>query len=391
MLDFLREAQSLFDYTHDLRRDFHRHPELGFQEVRTAGIVARELNSLGFEVTTGVAKTGVVGLLEGDKPGPVILLRFDMDALPIKEETGAAYASQSPGVMHACGHDGHIAIGLAVARILNTHRKELAGTVKFVFQPAEEGLGGASGMIAEGVLENPKPNWVLGVHVWNEKPLGWLAISDGPEMAAGEIFKVRLVGKGGHGAVPHLAVDPVLAAAQVISALQSVPARNVSPLQSAVISVTIVQAGEAFNVIPPSAELQGTIRTFDPEVRQLVLDRFRQVVLGVGTALGCEVEIDLQLLTPAVINDPEIASRVRQTAAQVLPQSMIDPAFRTMGSEDFAFMMQEIPGCFSFVGSANPERGLDAPHHHPRFDFDEAALTHAAALIAASAYNFLSE
>jgi amidohydrolase len=391
MPDFFREAQDLFEYTRELRRDFHRHPEMGFQEVRTAGIVARELNSLGLEVTTGIGKTGVVGLLEGDKPGAVILLRFDMDALPINEETGAEYASQNPGVMHACGHDGHTAAGLAVARLLRMHREELSGAVKLVFQPAEEGLGGAQGMIAEGILENPKPDRVLGMHLWNERPVGWLGISDGPVMAAAEIFQLRLAGKGGHGALPNLAIDPVVAAAQVINGLQTIASRNVSPLQSAVISITMVRAGETFNVIPATAELQGTIRTFEPEVRQQVLERFRQIVHGVGSALGCEVEIDLRSLTPAVINDPEIASQVRQTANHLLPQCPIEAAYRTMGSEDFAFVMQKIPGCFIFVGSANPERGLDASHHHPRFDFDEAALPNAVALMAASAYNFLSK
>jgi amidohydrolase len=267
MPDFFREAQDLFEYTRELRRDFHRHPEMGFQEVRTAGIVARELNSLGLEVTTGIAKTGVVGLLEGDKPGPVILLRFDMDALPINEETGAEYASQNPGVMHACGHDGHIATGLAIARLLHMHRDELAGTVKFVFQPAEEGLGGAESMIAEGILENPKPDRVLGMHLWNERPVGWLGISDGPEMAAAEIFRLRLIGKGGHGALPHLAVDPVVAAAQVINALQTIASRNVSPLQSAVLSVTMFRAGESFNVIPLRLSFKAPF-VFEPEVRQ---------------------------------------------------------------------------------------------------------------------------
>lgn len=211
---------------------------------------------------TGLADTGVVALLEGARPGPVLLVRFDMDALSILEETGAPYASQNPGVMHACGHDGHTAIGLTVARMLHAHRDELAGAVKFVFQPAEEGLGGAERMIAEGALEDPKPELTLALHVWNEKPLGWFGVAAGPAMAGAEIFKIKVRGKGGHGAVPHLAVDPVLASAQIVAALQSIVARNVAPLQAAVVSVCTIHGGEAFNVIPQAVELAGTIRTF---------------------------------------------------------------------------------------------------------------------------------
>jgi len=389
-VNYLTEAEQLFETTRMFRRDFHRHPELGFQEVRTAGIVARELSALGLEVNTGVAETGVVALIEGEKPGPVVLLRFDMDALPIVEQTGAEYASQNPGVMHACGHDGHIAIGLTVARLLHNHRNELAGTVKLVFQPAEEGLGGAERMVDAGVLENPRPEVCLALHLWNERPLGWIGVANGPTMAAAEIFTIRLTGRGGHGAIPNLTIDPVLAAAQIITALQSITSRNVSPLQAAVISVTMMHAGETFNVIPPEATLQGTIRTFEPAVRETVLRRFDEIVNGVAQAMGCQVKIELQRLTPAVINDPKVAARVQAVAAGLLPESVLDTDFCTMGSEDMAYMMQEVPGCYFFLGSANPEKGLDAAHHHPRFDFDERALPRAAALMASAAAKFLS-
>lgn len=391
MKDFYSAAQNLFTYSQHLRRDFHSHPELGFQEYRTAGIVARELQELGLEVTSGIGKTGVVALLEGCRPGPVLMMRFDMDALPIVEETGAEYASQTPGVMHACGHDGHTAIGLTVARLLHERAHALPGTVKFVFQPAEEGLGGAESMIADGALRNPAPKYTLGLHLWNEKPVGWLGLASGPVMAASEIFEIRVTGKGGHGALPHQTIDPVLACAQITTALQSIPARNVSPLQAAVISVTSLHAGEAFNVIPPYAEMKGTIRTFEPEVRDLVLKRFQEVVEGVAGALGCSVEINLQSLTPAVSNDPQVTEFIRQAAANTLPMIKQDHANRTMGSEDMAYFMQEVPGCFVFVGSANAERGLEAAHHHPRFDFDEHALVHGAALMAAAAFEILAQ
>jgi amidohydrolase len=383
MIDFVSEAQALSEYTRFLRRDFHRHPELGFQEVRTAGIVARELSQLGLEVTTGIAKTGVVALLEGTRPGPVVLARFDMDALPIKEETGAEYASVNPGVMHACGHDGHTAIGITVARLLHDHIQDLSGAIKFVFQPAEEGLGGAEGMIAEGVLQQPSPDYVLALHLWNEKPVGWFGIAPGPVMAASEVFQVRITGKGGHGALPHLAVDPLLAAAHIVTALQSIAARNINPLQSAVVSVTSIHAGETFNVIPPSVEMSGTIRTFEKEARQIVLDRFRQIVAGVAESLGCTAEIEVTTLTPAVVNDPRLAEMVSNQASRSYPGCQVDSRFRTMVSEDMAYMMQTAPGCFFFVGSANPARGLDAPHHHPRFDVDEEALTLGAGLMSA--------
>jgi len=279
---FLSEAQDLFNFTQHVRRDLHRHPELGFHEVRTAAIIAKELNELGFEIRTSVAETGVVGLMKGKESAPVVLVRFDMDALPILEETDVSYASVNNGVMHACGHDGHVAIGLTLAKILNNRRQELNGTVKFVFQPAEEGLGGAKRMVDDGVLEDPKPDVCFALHLWNEQSVGWLGISEGPVMSASDEFRIRVIGKGGHAAAPHYSIDPVLASAQVINTLQSIVARNVPPLDSAVVTVTGVHGGEAFNVIPPEVNLNGTIRTFDPAVRDQILIRFRELVTGVA-------------------------------------------------------------------------------------------------------------
>ncbi len=389
MIDFYTEAQTLFPFTRDLRRDLHRHPELGFQEVRTAGIVARELSQLGLEVHAGVAKTGVVALLEGAQPGPVVLIRFDMDALPIVEETGAEYASENPGVMHACGHDGHVATGLTVARILAKHRDQLHGTVKFMFQPAEEGEGGALAMIQAGVLDDPQPQAALSLHVWNERPVGWLGVSAGPVMAGADIFHIRVTGKGGHGAVPHLAVDPIACSAQIITALQTVVSRNVAPLQSAVVSLGKVRAGEAFNVIPQTAEMNGTIRTFEPEVRSRVIERMEQVIGGVAGAMGCQAEFRVEEMTAAVINDEKIAQVVASAARKTLPDARLESGFRTMGSEDMSYVLQKVPGCFFFVGSANPEKGLSYNHHHPKFDIDEAALPRAAALMSASVFELL--
>ena len=389
MDSYLSEAHDMFDFTRELRRDIHRHPEIGFKEVRTAALVAKELNEIGLEVRTGIAETGVIAVLDGDGSGPDVLARFDMDALPIKEETGASYASVNTDVMHACGHDAHVAIGLTVARILSTRRKEINGSVKFVFQPAEEGLGGAKRMVDEGVLEDPRPDVCLALHLWNEKPVGWLGITPGPVMAASETFYIRVTGKGGHGAAPHYSIDPVFAAAQIVSALQSIVSRNVPPLESAVVTVTSIHGGEAFNVIPPEVELKGTIRTFDSSVRDLVFQRFREIVTGVAQSMGCKVEVELRRITPAVINDVTITNQVLDIASRILPKDTISTSTRTMGSEDMAYMMEEIPGCYFFVGSSNAEKKLDASHHHPSFDFDEEVLPYAAGLMAASVSSFL--
>lgn len=396
MPDFLTQAKELFPYTQSLRRDFHRHPELGFREFRTGGIVAKELESLGIEVTKGVGKTGVVCLLEGTKPGPTLLLRFDMDALPIVEETGAEYASQTEGVMHACGHDGHTAIGLTVAKILNAQRDQLAGTVKFCFQPSEEGsngeeTGGAEMMMRDGLLESPNVDMSLALHLWNEKPLGWLGVTKGPVMAGGDIFDIRIVGRGGHGAIPDMTVDPVVAAAYIINALQTIVARNVSPLETAVVSVTSIHGGTAFNVIPPEVKLEGTLRTFDTGVRQKVTERFEQIARGVGEGMGCQVEVNIKRITPPLVNNESITSRLQETAQRVLPESKLDTGYQTMTAEDMAYMQEKVPGCFFFVGSNDKARHLDYGHHHPKFDFNEEALIRGSALMAAAALDLLNQ
>lgn len=390
MNDISIDAAKLFEYTRSLRRDFHHNPELGFREVRTAGIVARELGELGLEVTTGIAETGIVALLEGAMPGPTVLVRFDMDALPIQEQTGAEYASGTDGVMHACGHDGHVSTGLSVARMLNQRREQIHGRVKFMFQPAEEGLGGAERMLEAGILRNPPVDAALSMHLWNERPVGWVGVTSGPLMAGGDIFAVRIEGKGGHGALPHEAIDPVAASAQIISALQSIVSRNVSPLDTAVVSVCSLHAGEAFNVIPQTAEFKGTLRTFDPVIRQKVVERFEKIITGMADALGCTASVQVDRLTPAVINDAGIAEIVRG-AVQTLPGLHLDSGFRTMVSEDMAYVMEKVPGCYIMVGSANAEKELNYGHHHPKFDFDEAALQNAVAVMTAATLALLEK
>ncbi len=386
MNPFLNLAQTNREQLIAWRRDFHQHPELAFAEHRSAKIIADTLGQMGLSVQTSIAETGVVGTLKGGRPGPILLIRFDMDALPIVEETGAAYASKQDGVMHACGHDGHMAIGLGVAQILSSKSQELPGTIVFIFQPAEEGQGGAERMIAEGILDGLGASRSLGMHIWNEKPLHWLGIAPGPIMAGSERFDIVIRGRGGHGASPHLARDPVLAASQLITACQSITSRSLDPLESGVVSFTVVQAGETWNVIPSSVRLEGTIRTFSEASRTTVIERMKEISKGICSAAGCQVELEFERITPPLVNDTETAALAAEVAHQLFPEFEIDREHRVMGSEDMAFFMQEVPGCYLFIGSSNSARNLDAPHHNPLFDFDEKVLPIAAGLVAAVAW-----
>lgn len=375
MSDFMQQAQALRDELIARRRDLHQHPELAFEEVRTAGIVAEELNRLGLEVQTGVGRTGVVGVLEGAQDGPTVLYRADMDALPIEEENQVEYASTVPGKMHACGHDGHTAIGLGVARLLSEQRDRLAGRVKFVFQPAEEIVEGARAMIADGVLHDPRPDVSLGLHLWNTMPVGVVGISEGPIMAGSSTFEMQINGRGGHAAMPQAAIDPVVCAAHIILALQTIVARNANPLESAVMSVTMMKGSDADNIIPERAMLGGTFRTYSMEMRDLVEARLRQISESVAAALGCSVDISVKHGTIPTVNDAAVTARMVNLFAPIVGRDNLITEARTMGSEDMAYFMDDIPGLYCFVGSANSARGLDFAHHHPRFDFDEDVLT----------------
>lgn len=386
MNSFLNQAQSNREQLIAWRRDFHQHPELAFAEHRSAKIIAETLEEMGLSVQTAIAETGVVGTLKGGRPGPTLLIRFDMDALPIVEETGAAYASRQEGVMHACGHDGHMAIGLGVAQILSSKSQELPGTIVFIFQPAEEGQGGAERMIAEGILDDLGASRSLGLHIWNEKPLHWLGIAPGPVMAGSERFDIMIHGRGGHGALPHLARDPILAASQLITACQSITSRSLDPLESGVVSFTVVQAGETWNVIPSSVRLEGTIRTFSEASRLIIIERMKDISIGICSAAGCQVELEFERITPPLVNETETTALAAEVAQQLFPEFEIDREHRVMGSEDMAFFMQEVPGCYLFIGSSNSARNLDAPHHNPLFDFDEKVLPIAAGLVAAVAW-----
>ncbi len=398
-IDWMAQAQALRGELVARRRDLHRHPELSFEEVRTAGIVANELNALGFEVTTGVAKTGVVAILEGHRDGPTVMLRCDMDALPVQEANQTEYVSGTPGKMHACGHDGHTAVALGVARLLSAQREQLAGRVKFVFQPAEEIARGAQAMIDDGVLTSPTPDVCLGLHLWNPLPLGEVGLMDGPAMAGCDIFGITVRGVGGHAGIPDKAVDPLLAAAQIVTALQSIVSRNVNPLDTAVVSVTMFHAGDADNVIPPQAELRGTFRTFRPQTRDLVERRLREIAGGIAASMGCEATVECTSLTPALLNDPATNERLRQAFKPFTtngsdgnngkPTIRLRNDAQTMAAEDMAVFLQHIPGTFLLVGSSNAGRELNYPHHHPRFDFDEDVLPIATGLLATAVADYV--
>ena len=386
MIDFIRESREMTQQLSAWRRDFHRHPELRFEEVRTADIVAAHLRSLDIETHTSIGKTGVVGLLEGQRQSPVVLLRFDMDALPISEENAMEYASQNPGVMHACGHDTHVAMGLGAARLLAKYRTQLNGTVKFVFQPAEEGAGGARAMIDDGVLEQPKPDYVFGIHIDATRPTGVVAIGEGPILAAADSFHITIRGRGGHGALPEQTVDALMTGVQVVGALQTILSRNIGLLDSALISVCSFQSGAAFNIIPETACLQGTIRTYDPSIQALVHQRMSEVVHHTASAYGASAELDIKNIVPAAVNDPAMAALTRQLAAEIFrPQNVISD-YRAAPSDDIAEFLSAAPGCQFILGAA-VEGGY--PHHNPRFDIDEAAMPLGVALLCKTASSLL--
>jgi amidohydrolase len=388
-IDSKVEPEALREQLVDWRRDFHRHPELAFQEQRSAGIIAQVLRGLGYDIETGVAKTGVVALLSGEEPGPVVMARFDMDALPVSEANETDYVSENPGMMHACGHDGHMAIGLGVATLLARHREDLSGTLKLVFQPGEEGGNGAEMMVREGVLEDPRPHVVLVTHVWNEKPVGTVDVTAGPIWAAAERWTCRVQGEGGHGAIPHHTVDPIIVASHIVTSLQTVVSRNVSPMETAVVSVGSFHGGDAFNVIPDHVDLNGTIRTYDARVRETVLRRLRELFKGTAAAYEASADLEIQHLTPAVVNDADVTRVVSASAEAVVGPENVSTGERTMGSEDAAYFTRDVPGCYFLLGSAHPERGLDAPHHNPRFDFDEDALPIGVAVMVEAILHYL--
>jgi len=362
------------------RRHLHEHPELGFQEVETARFVAGRLAALGVEdIRTGINVTGVTGLIRGgmqaDGPSRTILLRADMDALPIVEETGAEYASKTEGVMHACGHDAHTAILLGVARVLSERKATFSGTVKLLFQPAEEiGEGGAKGMIEQGVLDDPHVDAVFGLHMNPQIPADVVMVGSGPLFAAVDSFFVTVHGKGGHGAYPNTAIDPIAAGMHIVFGLQQLVSRELDPMIPAVVNVCTFHSGTATNIVPPTATLSGTVRTFDPDVRERLKERICAIAEGTAAALGSRAEVDYHWGYPAGITDAAFSDFAREVLVAQLGEERVRVFPQEMGAEDFAYFLQHRPGTFIYVGSGNEERGITFDCHHPKFDIDEDAL-----------------
>ncbi|MBB6637746.1 amidohydrolase [Cohnella thailandensis] len=374
-----------------VRRYLHQHPELSFEERKTSAFIADRLRSLeGIEVRTNVGGGGVLGFLRGRAPGPTLAFRADFDALPIQDEKETPYKSTVPGVMHACGHDGHTSTLLGVAKVLSRFRQELNGNIVFIFQHAEEKPpGGAKFMIEDGALDGVDE--VYGIHVSSEVPYGRIGLKEGSAMAAVDAFGITIRGKGGHGARPHDAIDSIVVGSQVVSGLQQIVSRRVNPLQPVVITVGVFQAGTAFNVIADTAKLEGTVRTFDKQVRSQVEKEIRHAVQGICESAHARAEIDYLNGYPPLVNPKEGAARVRETVGRLFGAEAFVELPAVMGAEDFAYYLERKPGAFIHVGARNDEERTHYPHHHPRFDFDERALLDAGKVFLALAAESLLE
>ena len=389
------------------RRDLHEHPELGNEETRTAQLIATQLKSWGLDVQTGVARTGVVGILRGGKPGRTVALRADMDGLPLTESTGLAFAStvkttylgQPVGVMHACGHDTHVAMLLGAAEVLSQVRQDLPGTVKFIFQPAEEGslpgtVGGAKLMVQEGVLDKPKVDAIFGLHIWATAPVGQLQYRPRGEMASSDRFTIKVLGRGAHGAKPWASVDPVVTAAEIITALQTIVSRQVDLTQdAAVVTVGTVQAGVRYNVIPPDATLSGTIRAFSPQTQEQIWAAIRRTAAGIAAANGATAEVGIEPYVPVTFNDPALTAQMLPTLQRAAGAANVLEIKAVTGAEDFACYQEKVPGLFFFLGGMTP--GTDpatvADHHTAGFRVDESAFPLGVKTLAMLAADYLSE
>ncbi|MVO99253.1 M20 metallopeptidase family protein [Paenibacillus lutrae] len=362
------------------RRHLHRHPELSYKEVNTAAFVAEKLRDWGLDVKTNMGGNGLVADLLGQTDGPTVALRADMDALPIQDEKTCEYVSTVPGVMHACGHDAHTSTLLAAAKILSERRDLIQGRIRFIFQHAEEVTpGGAASMIEAGALDGV--DFIYGVHLWTPLELGVVGSTPGAMMAAADEFDFAIRGKGGHGGLPHQAVDSVVIGSHVVVNLQTIVSRTVSPIQSCVVTIGSLHGGSNFNVIAESCEMKGTTRTFDAELRMEVKSRVEEIVESTCRMYGAQAEMDYRLGYPPLVNDAAEFQRFVQVASELLPAENVRTLEPVMAAEDFAYYLERIPGCFIFVGAGNPEIGASYPHHHPRFDLDERAMLTAGKLL----------
>jgi amidohydrolase len=367
------EVQALRERVISTRRDFHEHPELSWEEKRTQSVVLERLRSLGLSDVRPIAKTGATALVEGSKPGKCVLWRADMDALPVPEKSALAFASKTADVMHACGHDTHMAIALGLAEALNERRESLAGSVRFVFQPAEEAAGGAQACIDDGVLSAPNVDVALGLHISADVPLGAINVAPGPFFAAPTAFRITIEGRGGHAAAPHQSVDAVVVAAHVITALQTVVSRSMAPSDAAVLTIGKLTGGFRGNVIAESATMTGTIRSYTDAIRETMLRRTEEILAGVCAAFGASFAFDHSTSCPPLVNDPAIAAYVREKAEGYFGPANIMAA-PSMGAEDMGVFLQERPGCYFWLGARNEANGIAGRHHDPAFMIDEEAL-----------------
>ena len=390
MLDLLAEAKRIEPGMIKTRRALHRHPELSYREEWTSDFVSGELKRWGIEVQRGVGGTGVVGVLKGGKRGKVIALRADMDALPVQELSDIEFRSEVDGVMHACGHDTHMAMLLGAARLLSDHKRELCGTVKFLFQPAEEhgGRGGALPMIEAGVMKEPKVDYVFGLHISNNQRAGEFGVKGGAVMAAPDTFRVTILGKGGHGSAPQETVDPVYIAAHVILALQGISSRMIDPVRPFVITVGSVHSGTKENIIPDLALLQGTIRTLDEATRSLAKRKVKEVVTGVCRSFGADAKVEFEEdAYPVTINDLKVTERVSRIL-KTIPGATVKEMDAILGGEDFSRFLQKAPGTFYFLGTKNDAKGCIYPNHSAKFKVDEDVLKLGCASLAMLAIDF---
>ena len=372
MVDIHQLVSESKDLIINTRRELHKIPEIGFTEKKTSAYVAEYLTREGLDVQTGIAQFGVVGLLETGKKGPTLMIRADMDALPLQEETGLEFASIHEGVMHACGHDAHMAMALGAATVLARIKNDLVGTIKFVFQPAEEGPGGAKPMIDAGVMENPTVDYAIGCHMWPEIDEGTIGVRSGPFLAAMDRFDLKIIGKGGHGAMPHLCIDALEVGTQVVNAFQRISSRHLNPLEPTVVTVGSFHAGTAFNIIPSEAEMCGTTRTFNLDIWNNWEQRLEKVIDGVCKSMGADYEFKFAKGYPPTINDESISEVVRRCAANVVGHERVVEPDQTMGGEDMSYFLQKSKGCFFAVGTG---REGYASVHNPKFNFDEEVLS----------------
>ena len=370
-----------------LRKIFHENPELGFEEYHTSSTIENYLKELGLEVQTGLAKTGVVGILRGSKPGPVIAFRADIDALPIQEETGVSFSSKKQNIMHACGHDMHTAMLLGAAKALSQIKEHISGTIKFIFQPAEEMLAGGKYMVAEGALKNPDVDFIFGFHVWPDLPIGQFGFKSGPLMASMDSFEVTLKGKSGHGAAPHQGIDAIVGGSQVINGIQSIISRETDPLDSVVITIGSLEAGNGFNIIPEKATFKGTVRTINKDTRQKVSEDFKRIIEGMSSALRLNPEIKYTFGYPITNNTKEYVDYAKQLVESLMDKNVVvDLENPSMASEDFSYYLEQVPGAFIFLGVKDDDGGAYKLHHE-KFLPDESAMKGGISLYIALATN----